>query len=148
MRDLRSTTSRLSWIGGVLPRIRWTVNVLYATLKDVEKEKKDGSETRRTATGEDPRSKIGLFPIKRLGGIHNCFLKLFENPVQNLIRVERMKQPFVSMGVITDASPKGWGTVKVEEGNRQNLRPIEAVEALVSQRDSWRLSGANLHHKR
>ena len=61
LRDLRSTTGRLSWMGGVLPRIRWTVNVLYATLKDVEKEQKDGPETRRAETREDPRSKIGLF---------------------------------------------------------------------------------------
>lgn len=30
------------------------------------------------------RAKVGLFPIKRLGGIHLCLLlKLFENPVEN-----------------------------------------------------------------
>lgn len=30
-------------------------------------------------------AKVGLFPIKRLGGIHLWLLKLFENPVENLI---------------------------------------------------------------
>ena len=71
--------------------------------------------------------------------------------MQNLIRIERMKQPFVSMGVITDASPKGWGAVlvKVEKGDRRKLRPIEAVEALVSQREAELLEveWANLHRK-
>ena len=28
VKDLRSTTGRLSWVGGILPRLRWTVNVL------------------------------------------------------------------------------------------------------------------------
>ena len=61
-------TGKLSWIGGILPRLRWTVNVMYATLKDVEKEEADGTEERRAAQREDQRKKIGLFPIKRLGG--------------------------------------------------------------------------------
>ena len=109
IKELRSTTGRLSWVGGILPRLRWTVNVLYATFKDVEREQQDGTEERRAAGREDTRSKVGLFPIKRLGGVHLWLLKLFENPVENLIRIERMKKPKVSWGIITDASPKGWG---------------------------------------
>ena len=68
VRDLRSTTGRLSWIGGILPRLCWTVNVIYAALGDVEKEQADGTEERRAAQREDQRKKIGLFPIKPLGG--------------------------------------------------------------------------------
>ena len=29
-RDLRSTTGRLLWVAGVVPRIRWIVSILYA----------------------------------------------------------------------------------------------------------------------
>ena len=59
IRDLRSTTGRSSWIGGTLP---WTVNVMYATLKEVEKDQKDGTEERRAPSRDDPRVKTGLFP--------------------------------------------------------------------------------------
>ena len=135
IKELRATTGRLSWVGGVLPRLRWTVNVLYATLAQVERDQKDGMEERRAAAREDTRSKTGLFPIKRLGGVHHWLLKLFENPVEHLVRVERTKKPLVSMGIITDASPKGWGAilVKVVDGHRKQLVPLEAVEGLISE---------------
>eukprot|EP00435_Cladocopium_sp_Y103_P071373 s1543_g37.t1 len=109
VKELRSTTGRLSRVGGALPRVRWTVNVLYVTLRDVEREQRDGTEDRRAAARHDSRSKTGLFPIKRLAGVHMWLLKLFENLVERLVRVERMKKPLVSMQVITRASPKGWG---------------------------------------
>ena len=64
--------------------------MLYATLKDVEREQRDGTEERRAAAREDSRVKTGLFPVKRLGGVHLWLLKLFENPIENLVRVERM----------------------------------------------------------
>ena len=46
-----------------------------------------------------------------------------------------MKKPLVSMGIITDASPKGWGAilVKVVDGHRKQLVPLEAVEGLISE---------------
>ena len=138
IKELRSTTGRLSWAGGILPRLRWTVNVLYATLKDVEREQQDGTEERRAAGREDTRSKVGLFPIKRLGGVHLWLLKLFENPVENLIRIERMKKPKVSWGIITDASPKGWGAilVKVLDAHPKQLVPVEAVEGLITENEA------------
>ena len=68
VRDRRSTTGRLSWIGGIIPRVRWTVNVMYATLKDMEKEQANDTEERQAAQREDQRKKIGLFPIEGLGG--------------------------------------------------------------------------------
>ena len=47
-----------------------------------------------------------------------------------MVRVERLRKPKVSMGVITNASPLGWGAIliKVEEGAEKRLLPIEAVE--------------------
>eukprot|EP00435_Cladocopium_sp_Y103_P052211 s157_g16.t1 len=134
IKELKSTTGKLSWIGGILPRLRWTVSVMYATLRDVEKEQREGLEDIRAATREDARSKKGLFPVKRLGGVHLWLLKLFENPIDNLIRIERMKKPPVSMGIITDACPTGWGAilVKVQPGSVGELIPVEAVEGLIS----------------
>lgn len=42
------------------------------------------------------------------------------------------------MGVITDASPKGWGAVlmKVDETGKTRLRPLEAVEGLISKNEA------------
>ena len=39
------------------------------------------------------------------------------------------------MGIITDASPRGWGAllVKVVTGERHQLMPVEAVEGLISE---------------
>ncbi len=106
VKELRTVTGRMSWIGGTLPRLRWTVNVLYATLRDVEREQRSGVEDRRAFGREDQRSKKGLFAIKRLGGIQFWLLKLFEKPAEYLIRKEKLKRGRVTMGIITDASPK------------------------------------------
>ena len=111
---------------------------MYATLKDVEKEQADGTEERRAAQREDQRKKIGLFPIKRLGGVHIWLLKLFENPIENFIRIERMKKPRVSMGIITDACPKVWGAilVKVQDTSPRVPFPVEAVEGMISENEA------------
>ena len=53
----RSTTGRLPWIGSILPRVCWTANVLYTTLKDVERDQADGTEDRRAAARDDTRRK-------------------------------------------------------------------------------------------
>ena len=49
-----------------------------------------------------------------------------------------MKQPPVSMGVITGASPKGWGAVlmKVDETGKTRLRPLKAVEGFISKNEA------------
>ena len=138
VKDLRTLTGRMSWIGGVLPRLRWTVNVLYAVLRDVDKEQKDGAEERRASERQDPRSKLGLFPIKRLGGVHHWLLKLFERPADMLVREEKLHKPKVTWGIITDASPKGWGAilVQVEDGVHRRLKPMSALESIISEEEA------------
>ena len=137
-KDLRTLTGRMSWIAGVLPRLRWTVNVLYATLAEVEKDEKDGTASRRAKARGDPREKPGLFHVKRLGGIQFWLLKLFERPAELLVREERLFKPKVTWGIITDASPRGWGAilVQVEDGVFRKLQPMSAVEALVSEEEA------------
>ena len=147
VKEFRTVTGRMSWIGGALPRLRWTVNVLYATLREVEREQKDGVEDRRAFGREDQRSKKGLFALKRLGGIQFWLMKLFEKPAEYLVRTEKLKRSKVTMGIITDASPKGWGAVLVGvagpghnqplmPATSQTLVPLAAVEALVTQEEA------------
>ena len=140
LKELRTVTGRMSWIGGILPRLRWTVNVLYATLRDVEREQRDGVEDRRAFGREDQRSKKGLFAIKRLGGIHFWLLKLFEKPAEFLVRKEKLKRAKVTMGIITDASPKGWGAILVgvdpRPGISKDLVPLASAEALISENEA------------
>ena len=121
------------------------VTEAQVTLKEVEKDQNDGSEERRAASRQDSRPKIGLFPIKRLGGIHLWLLKLFENPVEHLVRVERMKQLPVTMGIITDTSLKGWTRrtgvcfTWSKPWKRSSLKPRQR---------SWRWSSARRHLRR
>ena len=138
VKELRTLTGRMSWIAGVLPRLRWTVNVLYATLSEVEKDQRDGTEARRAQSRSDPREKPGLFHIKRLGGIQFWLLKLFERPAELLVREERLFKTRVTWGIITDASPRGWGAilVKVEDGVFRKLEPMAAAEALISEEEA------------
>ena len=81
--------------------------------------RKEGQQQERT-----PGRMEGFFPIRRLGGIHLCLLKLFENP-----HLSGWK------GSAADASPLGWGAilVKIEDGLHRKLFPIEAVECLISE---------------
>lgn len=55
LKELRSVAGKLSWMGGVLPRCRWTTSVCYAVLTQ---------ELR--AGDEGVRSRPGLFPVKLL----------------------------------------------------------------------------------
>lgn len=44
-----------------------------------------------------------------MGGVHIWLLKLFEDPVENLIRIEWIKRPRVSMGSSQMLHPKSGG---------------------------------------
>ena len=65
-RDLRSTTGRLSWVAGIVPRIRWIVSILYAVVASVEGDSRSGAEAARAAHRKDSRPKVGLVPVKRI----------------------------------------------------------------------------------
>ena len=49
-----------------------------------------------------------------------------------------MKKHRVSMGIITDAYPKGWGTilVKVQDTSPRVLFPVEAVAGMISENEA------------
>ena len=142
VKDLRSVTGRLSWMAGVIPRMRWIVNVFYGTLSQVDREQAPGQDEKRATNRSDPRDKTGLFHVKRLGGADQWILKLLKSPGSKMIRIEQLHQPPVTRGIITDASPKGWGAilVKVHDDEGEDLEPIEALEALISKEEAELLS--------
>ncbi|CAE7212170.1 unnamed protein product [Symbiodinium sp. CCMP2592] len=47
LRELRATTGRLSWVAGIVPRLRWAVSILYAVVADVEAAEAKGTEADR-----------------------------------------------------------------------------------------------------
>ena len=57
---------------------------------------------------------------------------------RRLIRIERMHRPGITRGIITDASPKGWGAVLVAIDKEDDTiwEPLEAVEALISKTEA------------
>eukprot|EP00435_Cladocopium_sp_Y103_P012061 s4633_g3.t1 len=48
LRDLRSITGKLSWIAGIIPRMRWGVSTFYAVLSDAEKDLVANKDSRPT----------------------------------------------------------------------------------------------------
>ena len=126
VKELRSTTGRLSWAAGVVPRIRWTVSVFYAVISAVEKEESENKS--RDETASDRRSKRGLVHVKRLGFALPWLIKMLELDSVNLVRDVDYEDMEPTIGVITDASPKGVGAVLVKVKNGE-LTMYEAFEA-------------------
>eukprot|EP00435_Cladocopium_sp_Y103_P073963 s637_g46.t1 len=129
-RALRSFVGRLSWIAGIIPRIRWTVTVMYAVLTAALKEEETEPERAKKRTG-DQRSKIGLVATKRLGITVPWLRTLFEKPELLLIRQEALEEKPPSWGVVTDASRKGIGGILIHKTKQGEWLPIEAFEAPV-----------------
>eukprot|EP00435_Cladocopium_sp_Y103_P065495 s591_g27.t1 len=135
--DLRMVTGWLCWASGGIPRLRWAANFLYNLYKVLKGEEGEGVEEPQiipAANRDGSRPKAGLFQIKLLKGVRLWVLKLLENPVETLVRVERLVKPRVSLGFITEASVEGWGAilVKIYEGIPKKLVPLEAVECLIT----------------
>ena len=59
-KELRSVAGKASWLGGILPRAKWTVAIFYGTLKKVDAE---DSQSKSQGGG---RVRRGLFAVKRL----------------------------------------------------------------------------------
>ena len=108
-RELRSFVGTLSWIAGIVPRLRRTVTALCAVLAKV-------------LEGEIPG-------LKRLGATIPWLTAAFEEPEVFLIRHEPLLQKEPVCGVVTDASPKRIGGIVI----RKMGQILEAFEAPVQQ---------------
>eukprot|EP00438_Fugacium_kawagutii_P026843 Skav231908 [mRNA] locus=scaffold344:4793:6245:+ [translate_table: standard] len=137
IKTLRKITGKLSWVAGVLPRLRWVINMFYATLAAAEKEEQEGVAKDRRAKRHDTREKKGLVAAKRLKLGIQWVTALFEKPEQMLIRVEPLVERPVFRGIITDASPRGMGglLVRLREGS-DRLEVLEAFETVVSREET------------
>ena len=65
LRELRATTGKLSWVAGIVRRLRWAVSILYAVVADVEAAETKGTEMERATRRGDRRPKLGLVPSYR-----------------------------------------------------------------------------------
>ena len=130
LKSLKSTTGKLSWIAGIIPRCRWAVSILYGVIADHERDVASGAEARRAAAREDQRDKSGLVPAKRMRLAREWLLKMLE--AQEVWRAR--KAPLVDEAAITtDASPLGLGAVlsAINHGT-QELVPLAAVKGKVT----------------
>ncbi|CAL1167184.1 unnamed protein product [Cladocopium goreaui] len=124
-RELRSTTGRLSWVAGILPRLRWAVSVLFAVLQDAEEDERMGAEDERAQKRQDNRPKYGLVAVKRFGATVKWLIAI-------LSKADKFERP-VTMGILTDASPLGLGAVLVHVDTlTKAVFLVEAFEAKFS----------------
>ena len=122
-------TRELSWIAGIVPRLRWTVTAMYAVLtKSQEEEAQEEERAKKRST--DQRPKIGLVAVKRLGTALHWLIAAFESPEHMLIRCESLVEREPVWGVVTDASPRGVGGVLIHRVS-QSWHILEAYEAPV-----------------
>ena len=100
--------------------------MFYAVISAVEKEESENKSREHETTG-DKRLKRGLVHVKRLGFALPWLIKMLELDSVNLVRDEDYEDAEPTIGVITDASPKGVGAVlvKVKKGE---LTMYEAFE--------------------
>eukprot|EP00435_Cladocopium_sp_Y103_P072900 s399_g41.t1 len=135
LRELRSTTGKLSWVAGIIPRLRWAVSVFYAVLADGEADLRQDKEVERAASRDkDRREKPHLIAVKRMGStvawltamILRCREKM-------MLRREPLFETEVVLGVVTDASPLGLGAMLIQrQPGEDRFTVLEALEASVS----------------
>ena len=126
-KELRAFLGRLSWIAGIVPRLRWTVTAMYAALTSVTQDEEKESERAKNRLS-DQRPKHGLFAVKRLGTALPWLRAAFATPELLLIRHEALTKQEPQWGVVTDASPGGIGGVLLHRVGDKWLI-VEAFEA-------------------
>ena len=135
LKEVRSTTGKLSWIAGILTRSRWCVSICYAVMTSTMADERE--EVRRAQSRPDSRPKLGMVVAKRLELPRRWFLKMFEEPEKLAIRKEPLGIVPASFAIITDASPRGVGAIVAAiDIYRGNLTIIEAMEMEVTQEDA------------
>ena len=132
---LRSLTGLMSWVCGVLPRVRWTVRIMYGTLVDAMRDEASGAEATRAERRSDRRPKYGMLAAKRLGFVLH-FLSAFWAQVRGpLVRTLRSHTQTPALMAIVDASPWGMGGVLVHVGTSKVLAFFESQLTEKDERD-------------
>ena len=135
LRELRSLTGRLSWVAGILPRCRWAVSIMYATVAAVERDGLSGAEAARATQRVDKRDKSHLVAVSRFQLARVWFMHLLAKADDLLLRIEPLVDTPPELCIVTDASPWGVGAVlcMIQDGK---LVPWVAMEAPVRPEDA------------
>ena len=133
LRELRSTTGKLSWLAGILPKCKWAVSILYSVVASCEQDIKEGKEKERAQKRADKREKLGLVHASRIELPRTWFLKLFSMEAQWRTRTLPLVAESPTHALITDASPLGLGIILAAvDKQKEELTPLVAVYGLVS----------------
>ena len=136
IKELRTVCGRLSWLSGLLPRIRWVVAVFYKVLHQRLDDVKSGTEENRRSGRSDDRTKDHLFFVKQLEQplkwLEAYLTATMEHPVKKY-KLDVNKYPKAT--IITDASPEGLGGVLLV-----NNRLVRAFSSPVMETDATALT--------
>ena len=131
-REWQALTGRLSWMAGVVRRIRWCVAVFYAILTEALRDEESGAEQQRAAKREDQRPKVGLIAVKRLGVVLPWLIRALQNPEEKLAKHEKLVRENPKFMMITDACPRGIGGILVKRHQDGTSSIVSAYEAIVA----------------
>ena len=103
IKELRVVAGKCAWLGGVLPRARWTTSVFYAvpsqTLKEEEQDKNPTTRNRK-----------GLFAVKRLELARLWLISFLDAAkLRPMRRVALNPATLADIRITTDASPEALG---------------------------------------
>ena len=103
LKELRVVAGKNAWLGGVLPRARWTTSVTHAVLSQtLQEEQQEKAPT--------TRNRRGLFAVKRLELARQWLLKFRAAAKLRPMRRMSLKQSsFADTRVMADASPEALG---------------------------------------
>ena len=130
-RDLRATTGKLSWIAGIVPRIRWTVSILYAVVALVEADNKSGAELAQLRERTQDRS-WGSCPRKESSCPGPGCSTSLSNRSCGWSTGSRWSKPQPEF-LVADASPQGVGAIlAAADAAQTKFEPLAALKAEVT----------------
>eukprot|EP00435_Cladocopium_sp_Y103_P030488 s2244_g7.t1 len=138
-RELRSTTGRLSWICGILPRLRWTASVLFAVLRDAEEDERSGAEESRASRRPDTRPKLGLVAVKRFGATLKWLIAALSRIDKFALRREDLCETPAYEAKFTESEAALLG---VKHGDSSSQGTVEAL-AILRAVNLWRTKVQN-----
>ena len=137
LRDLRTVTGKLSWIAGIVVRMRWAVSVMYAVISSMEDDIRERAEDARAEKRGDDRKKPHLVAIKRFEIARQWLIEVMKDPDRMTIRSELLTDTKVEWVMVCDACPMGYGAVLAKPSREdRRLHPVEAFEAKFTESES------------
>lgn len=138
LRELRVTKGRLSWMAGILTRMRWAVSIFYGVVAAAEKDAKQGIEHERASKRpKDQRPKDGLVAVSRFELPRAWLAHLLAKSDQLVLRVGPLYPIFLDLAIVTDASPWGIGAILGRVDLEQNqIVPWAALEISLRKEDA------------